>query len=344
MLTPLVTEIQRFSLQDGPGIRTTIFIKGCPLHCPWCHNPETLNHKNEFYYYASKCTSCARCVKVCPSGSLGLVHVKNKMPAITIDQSKCVLCMKCVDACFFGAREVVGKSLDIDSIVREAVADKMFYQHSGGGVTISGGEPLLYPEFTLELVRILKTKEKVQVTIETSCFANWDKIEPLMKFVDLFIVDIKSMDSEKYKHVIGGSLQKILSNIENLIRLKAAVRIHLPIIPGFNDSASDMEAVVEYLGQFADKLDGVDVLPFHSYAAGKYAQLGREYRYKGINDLPIQKVIPLVNALKQKGVHQVTVGGIIGTTTPTRYEGDIGIMTMPYTPNKKSMDSQTQRG
>lgn len=320
MLTPLVTEIQRFSLQDGPGIRTTIFIKGCHLHCPWCHNPETLNSKNEFYYYASKCTACTRCVKSCPSGSLGLVHIKNKMPVITIDQSKCVLCMKCVDACLFGAREVVGKPLDIDSIVREAVADKMFYQHSGGGVTISGGEPLLYPEFTLELARILKTNEKLQVTIETSCFANWDKIEPLIEFVDLFIVDIKSMDSEKYKYVIGGSLREILSNIERLISLKAAVRIHLPIIPGFNDSASDMEALVEYLGQFADKLDGVDVLPFHSYAAGKYAQLGREYQYKGINDLSSQKVIPLVNALKQRGVHQVTVGGIIGTTAPTRYE------------------------
>jgi pyruvate formate lyase activating enzyme len=122
------------------------------------------------------------------------------------------------------------------------------------------------------------------------------------------------MDSEKYKHVIGASLREILSNIERLLSLKAAVRIHLPIIPGFNDSASDMEAFVEYLGQFADKLTGVDILTFHSYAAGKYAQLSREYQYKGINDLSSQKVIPLVNALKKKGVHQVTVGGIIGTT------------------------------
>jgi len=229
--------------------------------------------------------------------------------------------MKCVDACLFGAREVVGKSLDIDCIVQEAVADKMFYQHSGGGVTISGGEPLLYPEFTLELARILKTEEKINLTIETSCFANWEKIEPLLEFVDLFIVDIKTMDSEKYKYVIGGSLPEILSNIERLISLKAAVRIHLPIIPGFNDSELDMAAYVEYLGQFADKLDGVDVLPFHSYAAGKYSQLGLEYQYKGINDLPIQRVIPLVTALKQSGVHQVTVGGMTGTATPPGCKG-----------------------
>lgn len=313
MRTPLITEIQRFSLQDGPGIRTTIFFKGCPLHCPWCHNPETLSPENEFYFYAGKCTACGRCAKICPSGALKVVRTPNKKALLNFDRSKCVLCMKCVDACLFGAREVAGKSLDIDSIVREAVADKMFYKHSGGGVTISGGEPLFFPEFTLELARILKSDEQVHVTIETSCFANWNKIEPLLEFVDLFIVDIKSMDPEKYKYVIGASLQEVLSNIERLISSKAAVRIHLPIIPGFNDSASDTKSYVDYLCQFADKLSGVDILPFHSYAAGKYVQLNREYQYKGINDLPGQQVMPLVNALKQAGLRQVTVGGITGT-------------------------------
>jgi len=317
MRAPLVTEIQRFSLQDGPGIRTTIFFKGCPLHCPWCHNPETLSHKNEFYFYSSKCMACGRCVKVCPAGAMKVVSSPNKTATLDFDRSKCVLCMKCVDACLFSAREIVGKSLDINDIVREAVADKMFYKHSGGGVTISGGEPLLYPDFTLELARILKTKENVHVTIETSCFAKWDKIEPLTEFVDLFIVDIKSLDPEKYKYVIGASLQEIQSNIEKLISLNADVRIHLPIIPGFNDSMSDMEAYVEYLGRFADKLSGVDILPFHSYAAGKYAQLGREYQYKGIKDLSSQQFNPLVDALKQRGGRQVTVGGVTGASPST---------------------------
>lgn len=317
MLTPLITEIQRFSLQDGPGIRTTIFFKGCPLRCPWCHNPETLNPRNEFYFYASKCTACGRCAKVCPSSALELANTPNGKSYLSFTQQKCTLCLKCVDACLFGARETVGKLLDIDSIVREAVADKMFYKHSGGGVTISGGEPLLFPEFTLELSQILKTKENVHVTIETSCFAKWDKIEPLMEFVDLFIVDIKSLDPEKYKYVIGGSLQETLANIERLISLNASVRIHLPIIPGFNGSSSDLEAYVDYLGQFADKLSGVDILPFHSYAAGKYEQLGRSYQYKGVKDLSGQQLKPLVNALKQRGVRQVTVGGVTGASPST---------------------------
>jgi pyruvate formate lyase activating enzyme len=138
-----------------------------------------------------------------------------------------------------------------------------------------------------------------------------------VEFVDLFIVDIKTMDPEKYKYVIGCSLQGVLSNIERLISSNSAVRIHLPIITGFNDSTSDVEAYAEYLGQFADKLSGVDILPFHSYAAGKYAQLGRDYQYKGIKDLPAQQLIPLVDALNRRGLRQVTVGGVAGTSSST---------------------------
>jgi pyruvate formate lyase activating enzyme len=212
---------------------------------------------------------------------------------------------------------VVGKPLDISSIVQEALADEIFYKHSGGGVTISGGEPLLYPEFLLELTRTLKKKGSVHIAIETSGFAKWESIAPLLETIDLFIVDIKTLSPGKYRDVIGGSLRLVLANIERLIESGAAVRIHLPIIPGFNDSPADTEAYVDYLGRFADKLAGVDILPFHSYALGKYAQLGQEYQYKGVNDLASQQVVPLLNALKERGLRQVTVGGIAGTATLT---------------------------
>lgn len=209
---------------------------------------------------------------------------------------------------------MVGKSMDIESIVEEAVADKMFYQSSGGGVTISGGEPLLYPDFTLELVRILKEKEDVHVAIETCCYAKWDKIEPLLKFVDLFIVDIKTMDPDKHKDIIGGSLKDILTNVEKIIDSRANVRIHLPIIPGFNDTASDVNSCVDYLGQFADRLSGVDILPYHSYATKKYSYLGRKYNYEGVEDLGSEHVMPLVAALRKRGL-TVTIGGIVGATS-----------------------------
>jgi len=309
MKQPLITEIQRFSLHDGPGIRSICFVKGCALHCPWCHNPETQSPKQQFYFNADRCTVCGRCVDVCPTGASAVVS-DPKQPFITIDRDQCISCMKCVEACLSGAREVVGQQLGLDSIVLEAVADKLFYQNSGGGVTISGGEPLLFPEFTVELARILKTKEKVHLAIETSCFEKWEKIEPLLSYTDLFIVDIKTMDEQKHKEVIGGSLPLILSNIQKLIASQVAVKIHLPIIPGFNDSPENMASYVEFLGQFSEKLSGVDILPYHSYGAGKYVLLGLDYKLDGVEDLPGHQVMPLARALKEKGLRQVTVRGL----------------------------------
>jgi len=317
MLTPLITEIQRFSMHDGPGIRTTVFLKGCPLHCPWCHNPENWNPEQEIYFHVNKCVTCGQCVNICPSGALKLHQIPGEKAILAIDRDKCIWCFKCVDICPSGALESVGKSMDLPSLVQEVLSDKVFYESSGGGVTISGGEPLLYTEFTYELAHILKTKENIHVAIETCCFANWEKIEPLLEVVDLFIVDIKSMDPDKYRDIIGGTLQVVLSNIERLINSNATVRIHLPIIPGFNDSASDFDAYAEYLGQFADKLTGVDLIPFHSYATGKYTQLSRCYHYQDVTDLSSQQLIPLVDALRQKGICEITIGGMVEAAAST---------------------------
>lgn len=314
--TPLVTEIQRFSLQDGPGIRTTIYLKGCPLRCPWCHNPETARRSQEVYYYASRCTGCGRCVKACRSGALEIAKADDGRSIVTSDPSKCASCMRCVAACPSGAREAVGAALSMDSIVSELLADEIFFKSSGGGVTISGGEPLLYADFIVELARRLKSEANIHIAIETSGFARWDALEKLLPYVDLFIVDIKTMSAEKYRNVIGGSLPTVLSNIDGLIASGATVRIHLPIVPGFNDSDADTTAYVDHLGARADKLAGVDVLPFHSFGAGKYAQLSREYAFKGVEDLGHGKLLPLVKALEESGLRQVTIGGIAGIGSP----------------------------
>ncbi len=314
MVIPLITEIQRFSLQDGPGIRTTIFVKGCPLHCPWCHNPETQSPKPQFYFFVDRCTVCGRCIEVCPSGASTLVSGRKQPDSVAIDRAKCISCMKCVEACLSGAREIVGQELGMDTIVQEAVADKPFFQNSGGGVTISGGDPLLFRDFTLELTRILKTDEKIHVAMETSCFARWENIEPLLPYIDLVVVDIKMMDAEQHKKVIGGSLSTILSNIEKLTHSNASIRIHLPIIPGFNDNSEHETSCVEFLGQFSNKLAGVDILPYHVYGAGKYARLGRHYQLDGIENLPAKQIIPLAKALKRTGIKEVTVGGLVGMT------------------------------
>lgn len=316
MRAPLITEIQRFSLQDGPGIRTTLYLKGCPLHCPWCHNPEAIRPMQEVYFHASRCMACGRCADECRSGSLRIVQAPDGHVVLRNDPSKCVSCLQCVEVCPNDAREVVGNRVDTSSIVSELLADEVFFKFSGGGVTISGGEPLLYPQFLVDLARRLKEAASVHIAIETSGYSRWDAVRKLLPLVDLFIVDIKTMSPDKYAKVIGGSLQLVLSNIDGLINSGAAVRIHLPIIPGFNDDCTDADAYVDYLAPRADKLSGVDVLPFHSYATGKYSQLCREYAFKDVDDMAYHKVMPLVDALKKGGLRQVTVGGIAGARSP----------------------------
>ncbi|GAB7027475.1 hypothetical protein JCM15764A_27230 [Geotalea toluenoxydans] len=172
----------------------------------------------------------------------------------------------------------------------------------------------MFPEFTCDLARSLKVKENLHVAVETCLLAEWHNIAPLLEYVDLFIVDIKSLDPEKHQRVTGGSLQKILSNLERLLEAKAAVRIHLPIIPHFNDSSEDFETYAVYLGHFAGNLSGVDILPFHSYAAGKYIQLGRSYQYQKVPDLAVQQLAPLVQALEQQGIREITIGGMVGAS------------------------------
>ena len=313
---PLITEIQRFCLQDGPGIRTTIFMKGCPLRCPWCHNPETQNRKREIYFYSDKCTGCGRCVEVCPTGASSILIVSGKQPLSRIDRRKCIGCLKCVENCLVEARGVVGRHFTIDEIRIESTSDLPFYARSGGGVTLSGGDPLFFPEFSLLLASRLR-KEGVHVGMETSCFARWKVIESLMSFIDLFLVDIKSMNPEKHEKVVGWPLKPILDNIRNLIEADANVRIHLPIIPGFNDSVDDFEAWAEFLAPFADRLTGVDILPYHVYGERKYEFLGRDedYQYKGIKEIAPEVLVALAEALIRAGITQVTVGGMVGMGT-----------------------------
>lgn len=312
-----VTEIQRFSLQDGPGIRTTIFLKGCPLRCPWCHNPETQDLHQELYYYRSRCTNCGRCAAVCPSGASTLVKGADGRPTLNLDRSKCEKCMRCVSACLSSARAIAGQSLSIDDILREALSDRLFYDNSGGGVTLSGGDPLRQPEASLELARRIKA-EGVHVAMETSCFPKrWQTIEPLLEVIDLFIVDLKTLDAEKHEKVIRWPLAPILRNLDRLIESGANVRIHIPIIPGFNDSEKDFADFVAFLSRYLGRLNGIDILNYHSYAASKYDALGRgeAYAYREVEENPPEKVLPLAQSLKQAGFESVTIGGLVGITT-----------------------------
>jgi pyruvate formate lyase activating enzyme len=220
--------------------------------------------------------------------------------------------MKCVDACLSEAREEVGYQLTFEEIIKEALADQPFFKNSGGGVSISGGEPLFFPEFSFQLAKRLK-EEGVNVAIETSCFCKWTKIEPFLHYVDHFLVDIKTLDPEKHSQIVGWPLDPILENIKNLIESKANLRIHLPIIPGFNDTRLDFKAYEKFLSNFAELLEGVDILPFHVFGQGKYDALGRgeTYEYKDAEQITNKEVVPLAKALKELKIN-VSIGGLVG--------------------------------
>jgi len=312
---PLISNIQRYSLQDGPGFRTTIFIKGCPLRCPWCHNPDTQSIEPEISYYSQKCTGCGRCAERCPTGAI-YTEVKGKETFLRNDRSKCIGCGKCADACLSGARDIVGRKIPLNEIIREAAADAMFFFKSGGGVTISGGDPMLFPDYTLELAKLLK-KEGLHVALETSAFGQWQHLEVLLRYIDLFLIDIKTMDGAKCKNVIKGDLEVILSNFIKLVEAGASVRARLPMIPGFNNSPSDYEAYTQFLSKFVGKIDAVDLLPFHSYGEKKYELLGRQesYQFQNVHSMEGKELKPFLMMLIEAGFvagQSLTVGGLIG--------------------------------
>jgi pyruvate formate lyase activating enzyme len=219
--------------------------------------------------------------------------------------------MRCVAKCVHGARETVGHAPSMDEIVHELTADQLFFESSGGGVTISGGDPLMFPEFCLHLSRLLKAKG-IHVAMETSGFSGWKAIEPFLNWIDLFIVDLKTLDPRKHLQTIGCPLANVQEVIDGLIVGHANLRLHVPVIPGFNNTEHDFQLFADYIQRFAARLDGVDILPYHCYGTAKYKHLGINgtYMYKGVEDLPESRVKPLALALQKIGVPEVTIGGL----------------------------------
>lgn len=304
----MITNVQRFSTNDGPGIRTTVFLKGCPLRCSWCHNIETQNSHQEFYFFKNKCMRCGHCAEVCPEDVITLPGPNGEFPER--DRNKCTLCMKCVDECPHGALELVGKEWTIDEIMQEVEGDKLFYENSGGGMTVSGGEPLFFPEFTAALLKRAKASG-FHTCLDTSGYAPWIDFEKVMLHADMVLFDLKCMDPKTHRKVTGVSNSIILQNLHKIKEIFGStkrLRLRLPIIPGVNDNSDFFKSVAELAGGLEDTLDGIDVLPFHNWADGKYEQLDRTYAFAGTHSLLNDDVSNFTKFLKNFGF-EVVVGG-----------------------------------
>jgi pyruvate formate lyase activating enzyme len=299
--TGIVFNIQKFSLQDGPGIRTTVFLKGCPLNCPWCSNPESQAHYPEIMVYSIRCIGCHSCVEICPNNAILLKEDR----VMNIDRNKCDLCYQCTEACPSGALELTGRSMTVSEVIKEVIQDRLFYSNSGGGVTFSGGEPLAQPGFLLGLLKEAK-KESLHTALDTSGHAPWEHIEKILDYVDLVLYDIKHLDPEAHLKWTGVKSDLIVKNLERIAATgKSEIWVRLPVIPGVNDTVREMERLKVLLKRIhAEK---VSLLPYHTWGSSKYEKLGLEYSLKEIQPLEEEEVEWIKNEMKDCAV-EVDVG------------------------------------
>ena len=267
----VILDIQKFSIHDGPGIRTTVFLKGCPLNCLWCHNPESKSFNPQLSYDINKCNMCRKCETVCPVKA----H-KFEKNVHHIECSACTLCGKCAEACPTGSLSIYGKVMSVDEIIAEVEKDKSFFDNTGGGITISGGEPLSRIEFTLALAKAAKERE-IHVTVETSGFAPQESMEKIADYTDLFLFDYKVSDNELSEKLIGiKDLGKISENLDLIYSKKKDIIIRCPFIPEHNITEKHFRQIAELEEKYPDLL-GIEILPYHNFGKNKADNIGDKY-------------------------------------------------------------------
>jgi len=301
LLTGSIFAIKKYSIHDGPGIRTTIFFKGCPLTCWWCHNPEGLGPDREIIIWPQRCIQCGECIKSCPQHA-----VLRSDSFYRIDKEKCIIDGVCAESCPANAREVVGKEISVTSLLEEIEKDTIFYDESGGGVTFSGGEPFFQPRFLLELLKQCRYR-KIDNVVDTCGYVDTHTLLEVAEFVDLFLYDLKFIDDNKHKQYTGVSNKLILSNLRTMVKFKKSVIVRIPVIPGINDDSEN----INQTGQFIDSLKTVkqvDLLPFHEFSTEKYRRLDKAYQLIEMKSLPDHRMQEIKCEL-EKYNFEICIGG-----------------------------------
>ncbi len=292
-----IFNIQRFSIDDGPGIRTTVFMKGCPLRCVWCHNPEGIKREPQLMWFDVRCIGDMECVEACPKSALDL-----RPGGMVIDRSVCDSCGLCVVACPSGALELVGKVLSTLEVLEEVKRDEVFYKNSNGGVTVSGGEPAVQPDFVLELLLLCKDS-KMHTALDTSAYCSADVFKTLADASDMVLLDLKTMDDEKHLEYTGVSLKPILNNARYLADSRKRTWIRTPIIPGYTDESENIADLGHFVKEEMGFVERWDLLAFNNACESKYDRLDLEWKLKGVASLDSSVMEELVAlARKHSGV------------------------------------------
>ncbi|MBS1248733.1 MAG: Choline trimethylamine-lyase activating enzyme [Chloroflexi bacterium] len=298
---PPIFDIKRFSLHDGPGIRTTVFLKGCPLSCAWCHNPESQKSTPELIFRAERCLGCGACVDACPEEAITMAEGRS-----VTAWARCTHCGECAQVCYPGAREMACQEMTVEEVLEIVERDRPFYEESGGGVTFSGGEPLAHPDF-LEAALVACREAGLHTALDTSGHAPWEVIDRIRPHVDLFLYDVKLLDDAQHQNDTGVSNRLLLANLQKLAELGHNIHVRTPLVPGINVTPAQIQA----LGKFVAQLPGVsrlDVLPYHEMAAEKYRRLGRDYPLHGLQSPDEETVQKTARTLREFGL-EVHVGG-----------------------------------
>jgi pyruvate formate lyase activating enzyme len=285
----IVFDVQRYSLHDGPGLRTSVFLKGCPLHCKWCSNPESQRFGPELLLFSANCLLCGTCVEVCAVGARTVVGEE-----LVWDRRFCTSCGACVNVCPLRAMTQSGHRQKAGEVIEQVLRDVAFYQ-DGGGLTLSGGEPLAQPAFAEALLRLAKA-ENLNTALETTGHAPWEVLERLLPYVDLWLYDVKHLDSEAHREHTGLGNELILSNLRRLASLQAPIALRLPLIPGFNMAEDNLRRTAILAMELGGAVCSIDLLPYHGLARAKYAALGRTYLW-GDHDPPTAEDVDAVAAI-----------------------------------------------
>lgn len=300
-LTGCIFDIKKYAIHDGPGIRTTVFLKGCPLRCKWCHNPESWKMNPELSLRRGRCIGCGRCIEAC---ALGAISMDENLPVTDIE--KCTMCGQCVDACLTGAREIIGREMSVTEVMTEVEKDRIFYEQSGGGATFSGGEPLMQPEFLMAMLDQCRTRS-IHTAIDTTCFAGPDILRQAASKTDLFLCDVKHMDNRMHKDYTGVGNDLILNNIRELAKAGVKMIIRVPVIPGFNDDWKNIEMTANFVKSL-ENTDRIDILPYNRGGLEKSVRLSADFNLMRAETPSDENMEDIADTYRKYGF-EVKIGG-----------------------------------